>query len=468
VNTTNPKHHLIVNIIGKLALISIPVTLIGSLTWNSYLNEDQAAIIALDANSGKYLWSSELDNDTADQQRLAIDRDRVFVQVGAGPNLASSGRSEYRKYKIVAISADSGRKLWSFTPPGQDGDRIGNMLQVSSPLRVDQNKLWLNTIVSSSPILQAKDDGKETDKIPDRNDIRSGKVINFDARTGKTNWSIDRNLGSESLRNDDIATNDSTTAILKLSPTLDMNIQAYNSSTGKQLWKTLITKFDPKSTAPLFSRYKLVANSENFFVFDALTRKMSSYRWDTGKLISEISLKSKSIKGSYNYLAVDDDATVYRLSISEEKTSNTKITALDPNTGNRRWDLDPDKCSYLKSVVSQPSGLYSLCYFDKNSNGILAVDSKTGREMWFRKYSYSLGSLQNQPGIISNSRTIYTTGFGNNYRNIAIALANTDGKERWKWQPSFRIYGETVAVDDDRFFILAAVPRWRLIFGSIN
>ncbi|WP_373547345.1 PQQ-binding-like beta-propeller repeat protein [Chamaesiphon sp.] len=468
VTTTNRKHHPIVNIIGKLALISIPVALIGSLVWNYYLNENQAALIALDANSGKYLWSSALDNDISRRQRLAIDRDRVFMQVGTGPNLGST-QPTYGRYKIVALSTKSGREIWSSPPPGQSERRIVDMSEVSSPLRVERNKLWLNTIVSDSPILQVESDGNEVDTPRDRRRIRPGKVMNFDAQTGKTNWSIDRNLGNGYLEYDRIATNDSTTAILKLSSTLDINIEAYNSSSGKQLWKTIVTKFDPKSTDPVFDRYRLVANSGKIFVVDRVTAKMSGYQWDTGKLISQISLNSDSTLNQNN-LIFAYDTTVYLLSnIPNAKISNTKITALDPNTGSRRWDLDPNKCSYLEVILSLQSGTYAACVFSGRYNeflnyGILAIDSKTGREMWLKQSP--LGNEHSLKRIVSNSKTVYTMGFDND--NVATALANTDGKERWKWQPPFGIYEGTTAVDENRFFVLASVPRWRLILKKID
>lgn len=200
---------------------------------------------------------------------------------------------------------------------------------------------------------------------------------------------------------------------------------------------------------------------------------MSGYRWDTGKPISQISLNSASIQDLSSYLVVGNDTTVYRLTnIARGNTDNTKITALDPNTGNRRWEIDANRCRYLKSLVSLQSGTYSVCSFGRRATGernygILAIDSKTGNQMWLKQYPYLLGSLYNKQDLISNSKTVYAMGYDDSV-SAAIAVANTDGKQRWKWQPNFRLHGETIAVNDDRFFILASVPRWRLLLGAID
>lgn len=261
----------IVNIIGKLALISIPVALIGSLTWNYYLNDKQTALIALDASNGKYLWSSAIDNDLSRSQNLVVDRDRVFVRVGTDPIDAFKDRASYRKYRIDAFSTSSGRKLQSLTLPELTIQTNSSAFDLS-PIRVEQNRLWLNTI-SDRPISIGKSDGETIKKNPDLSNIRQGKVMNIDIQTGKTIWSIERNWSIEHLRYDGIVTNDSTIAMLRISPNLEIGIEAYNSVTGKRKWETQVTTATAKVASPLFRRYRLFANSETIFVFDTSTKK---------------------------------------------------------------------------------------------------------------------------------------------------------------------------------------------------
>lgn len=465
-----------------LAILSIPAALIGNWGW-SYLNGKGTALIALDASNGKYLWSSAIDNDLARLQSLVVDspserlrqRDRVFVRVGTDPIDATDDRSSYRKYRIEAFSTSSGRKLRSFTPP-ELGGHLNNSPRNLPPILVDRNRLWLN-MTSDRQILAAKNDDKEMRSNPALGNIRQGKVLNIDTQTGKLNWSIERIWSIEQLRYNGIITNESTTAMLRISPTLEIGIEAYNSATGERIWATPVTKIAAKAASPLFRRYRLLANSETIFLFDTNTNQISGYNWNTGKARS---LNSKSIaiglSRTYRNRLSIHDSTIY--SLNNDRT----ISALDLNTGTQRWEISPTKsstpCPVLDSMTAERSGIYLLCLdylkVNQTKSTIISLDRQTGKTIWYRQYPHRVGSGWGGSDLISNSKTVYgilqnrANNGSTSWEDAVVAIANTDGKQRWQWQPNFRLYEDTIAVDDDRFFVLASVPRWRLLVGAID
>ncbi|PSB56433.1 PQQ-binding-like beta-propeller repeat protein [Chamaesiphon polymorphus] len=457
-----------------LAILSIPAALVGNWGWN-YLNSNGTALIALDANSGKYLWSSAIDNDLARLQPLVVARDRVFVRVGKNPIDPSDDRSSYRRYRIEAFSTSSGQKLRSFNPP-ELGGHLNNSPRNLPPMLVDRNRLWLN-MTSDRQIVAAKNDGKEMRNNPALGNIRQGKVLNIDTQTGKLNWSVDRIWSIEQLRYNGIVTNDSNTAILRISPTLDISVEAYNSDTGQRIWETQVATITAKAASPLFHRYRLLANSETIFLFDTSTKQLSGYSWDTGKAKPPILTKTGSglSRSLRNRLSIHD-RTIYSLN------NDATISALDLNTGTQRWEISPPKsstsCPFLHSMTAERSGIYLLCLNYRQANEtkstIISIDRQTGKTIWYRQYSHRVGSGWGGSDLISNSKTVYgiLQNRDNNgsmsWEDAVVAIANTDGKQRWQWQSNFRLYEDTIAVDEERFFAIASVPRWRLLFGAID
>jgi outer membrane protein assembly factor BamB len=473
--TANRQRHTIVNIIGKLALLSIPISLIGN--WAvSYLNGSETAVIALDANSGKFQWSSVVDDSLA--KSIVIEKDWVFVATAM-----QISTDEYRrKYQLTAFSGKSGQKLWSFSLPevgAKQREDLENMV-VSTPIHQARgDRLWLNTVSdrlpSKQPVIDSITNGKSILNNFDLENIRQGKVIQLDARTGEFNWSIDRNWNSKYVMLDSIATNNLTTAILRVN-SADTSLEAYDSATGKRQWQTVVPNSVAQSRST-FARYQIISHPDTLFLVDRANSKLSGYNWDTGKLKFQTSVERLLIS-SVNSSSQGFDGFVNGGSKIYSHTVDGKIMAFDPNTGIRAWVVASpltNKSHYLVATVADRAGLY-LIRRNRSSGDvanihIVAIDSKTGNQNWFKQYPNLFGRVWSDRDLVSNSKTVYGVldDVQKWERNDSIiALANVEGKQRWKWQANFRLYQDTIAVDEERLFILASVPRWRLLFGAID
>lgn len=474
-----------------LAILSIPAALIGNWGW-SYLNSNQTALIALDSNSGKFLWSLGFDNELT--RSIAVDRDRVFVSTLSETNTSGDGVLTQRQYqyRVVALAAKSGQKLWSFDPPGASKEEFNAM--TSAPIRVKGERLWINTVsdrlLSKQPILVPEKNGQLGKKTPNTANVRQGKIVEIDARTGKLNRSIDRNWQIEQLNLDGMAIENSTTAILRINPALDVALEAYSADTGNQLWKIPVAAATTQSTAVVFNRYRLFSNPQTIFLFDRTTNKLSGYSWDRGQAQFQVTLKTTldpmQISSKYriandsrfqpvsNYLSLHD-STIY--SLNNDRT----IAAFDANTGTRRWEINlpsHDRCLSPAAITADRYGIYLACTRFKNSNPgdmatiIFAIDGTTGKEVWFQEYPYRLNTDRNTRPLVSDSNTIYGVLIDRTNNAISpdrlVAIATKDGKERWQWLARFRLYEDTVTVDGDRLFVLGLVPRWRIILGAID
>jgi outer membrane protein assembly factor BamB len=475
--------------IFSLTILSIPVLLIGNWCWG-YLDSNQTTLISLDANSGKFLWSSAVDNELT--RSIAVAQERVFVSTLTNPITTGDGDALARKYQyqIVAFAAKSGQKLWSFAPPDVSGEDLAGM--VRSPLRANGDRLWVNTVSdrlpSKAPILVPGSNGKLVRKAPNISNLRQGQIVALDAQTGKLSQSIDRNWQVEQLNLDGMTTGNSTTALLRFNPALDATLEAYNSENGKQLWAIPVAAASTQSTSVVFNRYRLFSNSQTIFFFDKVTNKLSGYSWNRGRSKFQITLKTTldpmKISTKYriandsefqpvsNYLTANDE-TVY--SINVDRT----IAAFDPNTGTQQWEipLPPrSRCTSPDSITPDRANIYLLCtQFNNNyspSTTLFSIDSN-GREVWFKQYPYQLGSQHNSQSLVTNSKSIYGILIDNSRRlskgsDKLIALDRSSGTDRWQWQAKFRLYEKTITVDGDRLFIFASVPRWRLLFGAIE
>ncbi|PSB56435.1 PQQ-binding-like beta-propeller repeat protein [Chamaesiphon polymorphus] len=472
-----------------LAILSIPVALIGNWCW-SYLNSNQTALITLDSNSGKFLWSSGFDNELT--RSIAAERDRVFVSTLAETSRSGDGDAPARKYQyqIVAFAAKSGQKLWSFDPPGASGEELYGMTR--SPLQTNGDRLWVNTVSdrlpSKLPILVAGSNGQIVKKTPNTANIRQGQIFGIDAQTGKSVRSIERNWQVEQLDLDGMTIDKSTTAILRFNPALDVALEAYNSDTGKQLWKIPVAAATTQSTAVVFNRYRLFSNSQTIFLFDRATNKLSGYSWDRGRSKFKITLKTTLDSSEIlpkdriandsrfypvsNYLTAND-TTVY--SLNTDRT----IATFDANTGIRKQEIQlppRSRCASPGSITVDRAGVYLLCNKLNNnlspSTTLFSIDNN-GREVWSQQYAHQLGSEHNCRSLATDSKNIYGVLIDNarvspKLPDKLIALDRINGTARWQWQPKFRLYEETLALDNDRLFILAAVPRWRIILSALQ
>jgi outer membrane protein assembly factor BamB len=473
--TANRQRHAIVNVIGKLALLSIPLSLIG--TWAvSYLNGFETAVIALDANSGKFQWSSVVDESLA--KSIVTEKDRVFVATAM-----QIAKDEYRrKYQLTAFSGKSGQKLWSLSLPevgAKQREDLENMA-VSTPIhQAHGDRLWLNTVSdrlpSKQPVIDSITNEKSILTNFDLKNIRQGKVSQIDALTGKLNWSIDRNWNSRYAMLDSIATNNLTTAILRVNPA-DISLEAYDSATGKWRWQSVVSHSGATSRST-FARYQTISHPDTLFLADRANNKLLGYNWDTGKLKFQTSVERLLIS-SVNSSSPGLDGFVNGGSKIYSLTLDGKIIAFDPKTGTRSWVVDSPhdrKSQYPLATMADRTGIYLICRSrspnDVKNIDIFSIDSKTGKKNWFKQYPNPFGRVWSARDLVSNSKTVY--GVLDDVQkwerdDTLIALANVDGKQRWEWQAKFRLYQDTIAVDDDRLFILALVPRWRIILGAID
>jgi hypothetical protein len=89
---------------------------------------------------------------------------------------------------------------------------------------------------------------------------------------------------------------------------------------------------------------------------------------------------------------------------------------------------------------------------------VLHIDARTG--------SITHSIERNWQGVsIEHDRS----GRGN-FQDSIIAIAHDRQAKRqvWTWQPKFKLDENTLTIDGDRLFILANVPRWRIISGAID
>ncbi|WP_309743035.1 PQQ-binding-like beta-propeller repeat protein, partial [Chamaesiphon sp. OTE_20_metabat_361] len=406
---TDDKRLSIGWIVRILAILSIPIAFFGNWCW-SYLTNNQIALIALDSNSGKFLWSSGFDNELT--RSIATERDRVFVSTLAATNRSNDLGTTERKYQyqIVAFAAKSGQKLWSFDPPSVSGEELSGMSR--SPIRAKGERLWVNTVSdrlpSQQPILAPGTNGQLVKKTPNTANIRQGQILEIDARTGKLNRSIDRNWHVQQLDLDGITIDNSITAILRFNPALDVSLEASNSDTGKQLWKIPVAAAATQSTAVVFNHYRLFSTPKTIFLFDKATNKLSGSSWKQGRSKFQVTLKTTldpmQISSKYrlandarfqpvsNYLSVND-STVY--SLNRDRT----IGAFDAHTGTRRWEIElppHDRCLYPASITAARSGLYLVCmrfenaYVGKITTTKFSLDGTIGKKVWFARYPYRL------------------------------------------------------------------------------
>jgi outer membrane protein assembly factor BamB len=474
-------------ILVVLAISIVPIYWIGSQVA-SYLADTETALLAVDANGGKFLWASGLNN--AIPGPISVKNDRVFVAVATNPQ---SYESE-RKYQIQAFSATSGQKLWSFDPLSLGIERVDESI-VSTPIWTNGDRLLLNINSDTPPakqqILVPDRNGKPSQKTANIENVRQSKIVNIDAKTGKVNWSIDRHWRLlMPFAFDGLTVSGSTMAVIRVKPALDVILEVRNSDTGKLLWQTPIAPPAVQSTEVVYKRYRLFSNSKTIFVFDEVTGKISAYSSDTGKVKFQMTLQPllaaydrqylllKKSAASWipgDYLGVND-STIYNL-------NDRTVSAFDANSGIRRWNLDifsdasqrnldfSDIKCIKKSLVVHRFGVYLFCTgFEDvspftSTSTTLSIDERKGQTAWVTKY------FQRQ-FIATNSKSLYgvLTDFDLDPpgRNRLIALAQNDGINLWQRQSNFELYDGTLVADRDRLFIVAKVPRWRLLVGAIE
>ncbi|WP_041548446.1 PQQ-binding-like beta-propeller repeat protein [Chamaesiphon minutus] len=158
----------------------------------------------------------------------------------------------------------------------------------------------------------------------------------------------------------------------------------------------------------------------------------------------------------------------------------TALIALDASSGKYLWSaaIGNDFSRLQSLMTAERSGIYLLCLkygkVTEVDSIIFSLDRQTGKPIWYAQYPNRVGSSLEKRDLISNSKTVYgvlqnrSDNGSIGWEDAVVAIANTDGKQRWQWKTKFRLYEETLAVDEERFFILASVPRWRLLFGAID
>jgi outer membrane protein assembly factor BamB len=471
-------------------LAGIPTYFLGRNIWN-YLHDPETALLALDTDRGKVRWVQGFGQKIA--RSIAASNDRVFV----GTAIDSSLQQD-KKYQIEAFAAPTGQKLWSIAPPRTETQDVEQLARFV-PLRAAGDRLWLSTIDDIRP----PNSNKQSDRTV--KNVRRGRVLHIDARTGSITHSIERNWQIEHLSLDGIAIAGSSTGILRVDSALATHLEAYSHETGKQRWQVDLAPASSQTTTFVYGRYRLFADGESFYVFDLLDWRLSAYDGQTGKskfqLAMSEGLGSKDLQVFDSSVPIDgylaiEDRRIYAL---QQNGSKPTISAFDADTGTRQWQYPipidrafhsaKGKGSYTRCVrptsISVARSVVHLFCESKTihqsmADGIVidTLDTQTGQPIW--NFHWDDDDVWRSPSnprrYVSDSTYTYgvsiehdRSGRGN-FQDSIIAIAHDRQAKRqvWTWQPKFKLDENTLTIDGDRLFILANVPRWRIISGAID
>lgn len=454
---------------GKFINLILLGAVLSLLLWGTgrslpnYLDQTQPTLIALDARTSQVAWSAPLSGGL--ERFTTAEQGRVFVATAIDRTKEFSGE-RYQRYQIQAFEAASGRKLWTFSPQLSEPYRSEDMLSGLPPY-VHDDTVWVNVLLDRTlqgkVITRDRTSGQTVEQIGALPNLRNGQVIALNAANGKPKWSIDRDWSIEWIDHIGIVDRGDRSAILRITPTQEILLEVYDSSTGKPLWQVQADRLPRWENWPanLFRRYQFAANSATLFLVDRSQHKLYGYDWKTGQRKVAI-----NTDGEIELT----DSTLYSLS----GLSKSLLKAFDPNTGIRRWTASFPNCLYsVDDIEAVADEVYLACSGSVDFQPqikVLRLDSKTGRDRWSSQVSNRSWGQDSQSNALAHSSeavvAIALSRDGNS--DQVIAFSRMDGRELWRWTPKFEIQQGSISAEGDRVFVLAQVPRWRHLIGAID
>ncbi len=442
------------------------IALIAAGTWGVQVGQHRSAtLLALDTNTGKVRWFQPLRSAKDFYSRGAIAANGTVV---LGSAESSTPKQRYDTYRVSTFDAQSGKPQWT--------------TQLNSPVEgvTDSIGYWFasNLEIDLQPTALYAQMGDE---------LRS-----FDPRTGQQRWAIKRpwlNAKDRSLRFGlGIAATEQLLAVLQLGQD-DRQLQVIDAKTGKVLRQTSIAFKPLESTSNRITAGNRLAFLEtsgqirvgdNAFL-DNGQSTLTAYDLNTGQVRFRV-----PITGTINHLQAADKTlqlstdSVYDFTSNPSKVkTDAYLMGLDLQTGRVLWQRSKKQINcqdFTWSLGVDTESVYLNCDRGQGYRGastIVALSARTGQTQW--ETSMSLKSYSEHIPSVIGARQLLTfrrVSQGDRSQTQAIALDRQTGRLLWNvalfnadYVDAFR---SQVATDQDKVFVLDALPQWQLWLLRLN
>ncbi|MGG6268078.1 PQQ-binding-like beta-propeller repeat protein [Leptolyngbya sp. AN03gr2] len=443
---------------GIIFLSFLSLGILG-LGW-THLNQEVHSLTTVDAQSGKVLWSTSID-DVAPIRRIINHAGQVYTLAASRkescgnwcvyiPFLSPTNQNVPGITQVTAFDATSGKQLWQFRTNNS------NVLD------------WADMQVTDQSVF-----------------LKTDKLTALDPTTGQIQRSIPLPANSQlpyegapSFNPNLVVSGDRVALLRVLETSNQLNskalIETWQKTTGKQH-----QIFMPTPSSADFDGSSLAATNDTILLFLPWERtaKISGYAADTGKLkfsITTVVRQGVSVQDFYRNVLFSG-STIYQYIYSGSNRGKSVITveAYDANTGKLRWQapISDSRCVNFGAV---PDGFYLSCYssFSASTASLKFLDEKTGQQRWMKRFPEAtdlrLASTSYSPYISLEGYRVTSdaiVGFVNTKEadgvtksSRLVAFSTTDGRELWSVADldfETSIYG----ADDDRVFLSTKVSR---------
>ncbi|AFY92381.1 PQQ-binding-like beta-propeller repeat protein [Chamaesiphon minutus] len=314
------------------------------LGWLS-LSQRVPSLVTLDAQSGKVLWSTSVD-DLPPIRRIVNYKGQVYL-LAASRKESCGNWCIYIPFlspdndvpgitRVTAFDALSGKQLWQFN--------------------TDSNVLdWADIQVTEKSVL-----------------LKTDKLTALDPTSGQMQWSVSLPVNSQkpyegaSSFNPNLVVSRDRVALLQVLETLDNRtsralVETWQKTTGKQH-----QAFTPTLSSANLNGASLAATSDTILLFlpNEPIAKISGYAPETGKLkfsIITVVKQGGSIDDFYRNLSFSG-STIYQYIYNgpNKGKSIISVEAYEANTGKLRWQV-PISDSRCNGFGALPEGLYLKC-----------------------------------------------------------------------------------------------------------
>ncbi|SDM72970.1 Outer membrane protein assembly factor BamB, contains PQQ-like beta-propeller repeat [Halogranum gelatinilyticum] len=348
--------------------------------------------------------------------RFALDDPLAGRPAVAPQNLLVPAADE-----LLALSQETGQQYWQTSATEPSVDVADEMFFLWTPDADPELRVF--DLDSYAPAWEATDlrtmptavDGTAYLSVGDTSDAGSGEYTDtgglraVDIRSGETRWSV-ATPGPEPLADADADT--AYVWFAEDSAEQSRGVSAVSVADGSERWHTAIeTSWGPTMRAG----DTLVVGSDS--VADGSARVAGldatdgSERWTFDP--------DGSATSAFPRLASDDHVVVW--SWSEEREGTT--TALDPQTGERRWNRDGDSTPQVLA-----DGLVCLV----STEGVVSVlDAADGSERWTHDTAPGLDVNSLTPSVRLYDGALYVVT-----ADAAWALDAASGAVRWRFEPT--------------------------------
>ncbi len=395
-------------------------------------------MFALDAQSGRVIWSVPLVDQPSVFGDPVVSNGRVFFEVST---LVSE---DTFAWKFVALDATSGQPLWEFIPDPK----------LYKDVVTQRGSVYSGTALGT-PVVTA--DSVYVDIIS-KGGI-APELVALDAATGALKWTVKPAWHRFVNQYPGVAPAGERVVIMQEDDS-GVALQALDAQTGTFLWQTSLEHAggDVKGGQQYNGRY-LVANNRSVFLNTGDTTE--AFDLDTGALqfrIDRYSNKQIEVAG----------ATLYALMAES-------LTAFDAATGAEHW-MYGGGCAggFLVRFQADQESVYASCETGVWESGgksgdvwLFAVAAEDGHERWRTRVIESAVVPPQMPAIGAESVFVIGGQGGQSPKNQVRALSTADGTERWRFPTRHSGLG-SVATDGHSVFVTDVSPRWRNWLARLN